>query len=215
MSPDIVAFAEDADSETARSALCSTGIVRWAGAFPAAIAERFYAAASEVFALSPETKEVHRRHGMTGGFTPPGIEGVRDHGPDFSRSFWDTLDPIGGENRYPECAIGQAYQSAATELFSQVEAAVSALLRSTYPDVAAVAQDGRHLLRASSYAPAPAGHVVFPSHVDFGLITAYVGGAPSGLQGLIDGVWTNVDAPAGDLFLAAGTTLRSCPFDIA
>jgi isopenicillin N synthase-like dioxygenase len=77
------------------------------------------------------------------------------------------------------------------------------------PHIGTLASGGRHLLRFSFYqASATATEVIFPAHVDFGLLTAYIGGSAPGLQGAINGHFVDIDNPPGSIILGAGTTLR-------
>ena len=184
------------------------GVFHLRAALPSGLAERFYAAARDLFALTEEEKMACVRQGMTGGYTPPGIEGVQGKDPDRRRRFWDTMADAHGGSRYPDSAVGCAYREAADALYAACDASASAFFRDAFPDIAPMLAGGRHMLRTSSYDPEEAGNVLFPPHIDFGLATFYVGGAPLGLQGLIDGVWTDLAAAPGDLLVGLGTTLR-------
>jgi len=178
------------------------------GVLPAGLAERFYAAARDVFELPEDEKLACLRRGMAGGYTPPGIEGVHGKEPDRRRRFWDTVAAEHGGGRYPDSDVGRAYRDAAEGLYAACDAAAHPFFRARYPVIAPLLGGGRHLLRASAYAAERAGEILFPSHVDFGLATFYVGGAPLGLQGHIDGGWVDLAAEPGDLLVGLGTTLR-------
>lgn len=184
------------------------GVFHLRGALPSGMTRRFYDAARAIFALPDEEKLACARVGMTGGYTPPGVEGVRGKEPDRRRRFWDTIADAHGGSRYPETDVGLAYREAATEVHAACDAAARAFFRTEFPGVAPLLDGGRHLLRASSYEPEEAGAVLFPPHADFGFATFYVGGAAAGLQGFVDDAWTDLSAPHGDLLVGLGTTLR-------
>lgn len=175
---------------------------------PAGVTERFYAAARDVFDLPEYEKLACLRRGMSGGYTPPGIEGVRGKEPDRRRRFWDTVASEHGGSRYPDSGVGRAYRDAAEALYAACDAAARPFFRARYPDIAPLLDGGRHLLRTSAYEPERAGESLFPTHVDFGLATFYVGGTSLGLQGRIDGDWIDLVAGPGDLLVGLGTTLR-------
>ena len=185
-----------------------SAVIHLSDVLPAGLAERFYAAARAVFDLPDGEKMACLRRGMTGGYTPPGVEGVQGKEPDRRRRFWDTIAAEHGGSRYHDSDVGRAYRDAAEALFAACDAAAQAFFASAYPEIAPLLSGGRHLLRASAYDPVPTGEILFPPHVDFGLATFYIGGAPLGLQGLIDGAWTDLEAPPGDLLVGFGTTLR-------
>ncbi|MDO8599776.1 MAG: 2-amino-4-hydroxy-6-hydroxymethyldihydropteridine diphosphokinase, partial [bacterium] len=80
----------DVTTETFTGALHEHGAIRISDAIAPHLVERFLAIAAHAFEASNDVKERSRRRGSGGGYTPPNIEGVRGHGPDPLRHFYDV-----------------------------------------------------------------------------------------------------------------------------
>jgi len=75
------------DSSICLSALRTTGAIRVPHAISPAIAKNAFAVAQRLFKLTEEERSLCRRLGMSSGYTPPGIEGVKNKGGDYNRCF--------------------------------------------------------------------------------------------------------------------------------
>ncbi|MDO8622605.1 MAG: 2-amino-4-hydroxy-6-hydroxymethyldihydropteridine diphosphokinase, partial [bacterium] len=80
----------DVTADMFTGALREHGAIRISGAIAPHLVERFLAIAACAFKVSDDAKKRSRRHGGGGGYTPPNIEGVRGHGPDPLRHFYDV-----------------------------------------------------------------------------------------------------------------------------
>lgn len=190
-------------------ALREVGAIRIADAIPPHRVERLLAESTHAFRTPDNIRERSRRHGHGGGYTPPSIEGVRGHGPDPLRHFWDVRPEVTGIA--PEC---YEFLAEAAGMYQRLwDIALEALARVDRlfgTSLAAAAVGGEHLLRVSEYLNAHASpwEVLFPSHQDFGLFTAYLGGSSAGLQMKVRGAWHDVWNPIGSVILGVGSTLR-------
>lgn len=206
--PTIPRLRDAADSVFA-DALREVGAIRIADAIPSHRVERFLAIAADVFRVPEDIKVRSLRRGRGGGYTPPNVEGVRGHGPDPLRHFWDVRPEV--TRIAPEC---YEFLAEATGMYQRLwGVALEALARVDRllgTSLAASAVGGEHLLRVSEYLNAHASpwDVLFPSHQDFGLFTAYLGGVQAGLQMKVAGVWHDAWNPAGSVILSVGSTLR-------
>jgi isopenicillin N synthase-like dioxygenase len=161
-----------------------------------------------VLTLPSDVKTRYTRGDESAGYTPPGVEGVRGYASDWKRHFWDVLAPDRTKNRFPDHE-GPAFRPLAEETFRRVEKTALLILRFLDKRLLHDATDGQHMLRMSHYfADHQADTVLFPAHVDFGLLTFYLGGAEPGLQILIDETWHEVVIPPTALLASVGTTLR-------
>ncbi|OGH69810.1 MAG: hypothetical protein A2754_02005 [Candidatus Magasanikbacteria bacterium RIFCSPHIGHO2_01_FULL_47_8] len=194
------------DPSACLAAFRTIGAVRVPAVIDPFFATRVFTAAELVFKLSEEEKEVCRRRGVSAGYTPPGVEGVKNGAKDPDRCFWDILSPDREKNIFP--GKEPRFQELATELYRTLETFVMRLLEVAYPEVANLAVGGHHLLRFSSYSENNTAQALFPSHVDFGLVTAYLGGSSPGLQGKVGEEWVDINNPIGSVLLGAGTTLK-------
>ncbi|MBI4142242.1 2-amino-4-hydroxy-6-hydroxymethyldihydropteridine diphosphokinase [Candidatus Uhrbacteria bacterium] len=195
--------------ETFANAIGDVGAVRIGAAIPANRVEWFHAVSAYAFGVPDHVRERSRCRGSGGGYTPPNIEGVRGHGPDPLRHFYDVRPAV--TRLAPELSD---FLVAATAMFQRLSdlsleslAITDALLGTA---LASQSVGGEHTLRTSQYLNARASplDVLFPSHQDFGLFTAYLGGANAGLQMKVRGAWHDVWNPAGSVILAVGSTLR-------
>lgn len=138
------------------------------------------------------------------GYTPPGGEGKIGEGPNFCRHFFDyrqgiaALDP----NRDVLLPVHKRLVWLSTRLLSHLDAV-------TGLELASVAWGGPHILRVAeclndSVDPKV---VLFPSHLDFSLITFFVGGSSPGLEVYVGDQWLPVNLAPGDVLVGAGTVL--------
>lgn len=157
--------------------------------------------------------ECYRGDGLT-GYTPPGIENVRNMPADWQRHFWDIGLPDRVHN--PQCHHAAAFVASATTLAMQIEALANNLLRNLEAYIGSPAnglwrgmQDGQHHVRVSHYPPSNLSpeSIIFPAHKDFSLVTVYIGGAEDGLEVWQDGEWMSLPNPLGDVVVATGTLL--------
>ena len=191
-------------------ALCDIGILRIDSGVPIPLIEHFLKQSVDAFAISDEVKQKSLRGNRNSGYTPPNIEGVRGHGPDPLRHFLDV-----------HCEHGFKPEPELESFFSTAHI-VHLLLRDLAHDVFQIfdhefrtwiargTQKGPHALRVSQYLnsePSP-WKILFPSHIDFGLLTAYIGGTSAGLQVKIHGSWHDVYNPIGSIIFGVGSTLR-------
>lgn len=190
-------------------AFASFGAVRVSDTLPLREVNAFMEAARRAFELTDDAKERCRRVGLESGYTPPSIEGVIGHGPDPLRHFWDiTRDAPRIREVAPE------FYGAAARLFTRLTALAARTLEAFDAahgsDVLPDARGGSHSLRTSQYLNTAIGRddVLFPAHVDFSLLTLYVGGAEGGLQVKHDGAWYDLWNPPGSVVIGVGTTLR-------
>lgn len=159
-------------------------------------------------------KHAYRGKGQS-GYTPPGIEGVSGNMADHrARQFWDfhledtvarTCSHTTDFVRHMEHLTRQLTVTM-NGVFYHMERGLGALASGLHR----VMLDGNHGLRVTHYpasAPAP-GDVLFPSHRDFSLVTAFVGGAEPGLQIDRSGTWLDVENPLGDLVIIPGGMMR-------
>lgn len=148
------------------------------------------------------------------GFTPPGIEGVAGQPPNRLRQFWDVSLANNVPNRRCPFSNGfvEAMEVLAQELAAYAPRIFSSLEASLGPNGAGlekVMAGGSHHLRATHYPKAsPSDTILFPEHRDFSVVTVFVGGTEPGLQFKLDGQWQEVENPAGDVIIMAGTLLR-------
>ncbi len=191
--------------------LCRVGAVRIENTIPPMLVEALLREAAKVFALPDTIKQRSLRTiSKPFGYTPPGIEGVRGHGPDHLRHFWDVnsnelIDPELETRPFYMCAkvVFQQLLRLSLELFQVID-------RLFKTRIYQQSLGGQHLLRVSQYLNQTTSpwKIVFPSHRDFGLLTAYIGGAASGLQVKIDEAWHDVWNPSGSVIFGVGTTLK-------
>ena len=169
--------------------------------------------ASEAFALPHNVRMRYRRvAGSSTGYTPVGVESVQGKTKEVACDFWDITStpdvqrlPLEAPKFSRDCReLFPRLQEAALRLF----AVMDTLCAPNAPRLSEVANGGSHLLRISHYSPQAAGHITFPSHIDFGLLTLYVGGADDGLQRCHKGQWFDIDNPCGAIVIACGSTLR-------
>lgn len=206
--PTVPRLRDAADSVLA-DALREVGAIRIADAIPPHRVDQLLGRAAHAFRVPEDVRERSRRRGRGGGYTPPNIEGVRGHGPDPLRHFWDVRSEV--TRIEPECyeflaeAIGmyQRLWDIALEALCRVDRLLGTSL-------ACDAVGGENTLRMSEYLNTQASpwDVLFPSHQDFGLFTVYLGGSHAGLQMKVNGAWHDVWNPAGSVILGVGSTLR-------
>ncbi len=205
--------------EDLHEAFSRLGAFRLKHAIDPRLIKQLRTSAEQVLHLPLLAKAPYFRSETSAGYTPPGIEGVKGKGPDFHRHFWDVLSPDRALNRMPPQCV--AFQTAAYTVYRAAENAayqVFALmdqvlgpLATTKRRLLPAAAGGQHMLRISEYLMGEQetrGDILFPAHKDFGLLTAYIGGAEPGLQMEIDGDWLDVYNEAGSMILACGTTLN-------
>lgn len=206
--PTIPRLRDAADSVFA-DALREVGAIRIADAVPSHRVERFLTIAADAFKVSEDVKARSLRRGRGGGYTPPNVEGVRGHGPDPLRHFWDVRPEV--TRIASEC---YAFLAEATGMYQHLwDIALEALCRVDRllgTSLACDAVGGENTLRMSEYlnTQASSWDVLFPSHQDFGLFTVYLGGSHAGLQMKVNGAWHDVWNPAGSVILGVGSTLR-------
>ena len=176
-------------------ALCGIGTFRIERAFSPSLARKLQKEAEQLFALPTEERN------RIPGYSPPGVEGVRDYGPSLLRHFVD--DRVGEPPRSP------ITKEACVELWEQARYWLRVVDLEFSTPLTEGAAGGPHMLRRSQYLNEDTSRqVLFPPHRDFGLLTFYVGGAAEGLQMKIQDEWCDVWNPPGSLIAAAGTTLR-------
>lgn len=186
--------------------------------------ETFRLLASRLFDLPDDVLATCMRNDGGEGYTPPGVEGVRGHASDFLRHFWDFRPGVHARMTHDVAAFSESAEHVMTLALPPCFRIFKALDRFTLSStphrsasswrIAEDAQGGSHLLRVSHYLNQSSSSldVLFPSHQDFGLLTAYIGGSSHGLQMKLNGVWHDVYNPPGSIILAAGTTLKMlCP----
>lgn len=199
----------DFPDDTLATALREVGAVRLEDVIPTPRVGRFLTVAQRAFDAPNDVKERSRRRGSGYGYTPPNVEGVRGHGPDPLRHFYDVRPEA--TRLAPELF---EFLCEATGMYQRLwDIALEALARTDRflgTSLAANAVGGEHLLRVSEYLNAHASpwEVLFPSHQDFGLFTVYLGGSASGLQMKIFDAWHDVWNPPGSVILGVGSTLR-------
>jgi len=199
----------DVTTDVFTGALHEHGAIRISDAIAPHLVERFLTVATRAFEVSADVKEHSRRRGGGGGYTPPNIEGVRGHGPDPLRHFYDVRPEA--TRLAPELFD---FLAEATGMYGRLwEISLEALAitdRLFGTALASTAVGGEHMLRTSQYLNAHASRwdVLFPSHQDFGLFTAYLGGAHAGLQMKLRGAWHDAWNPVGSVILGVGSTLR-------
>jgi isopenicillin N synthase-like dioxygenase len=191
-----------------RCALATNGLLLIEDALPADLVQRLFEEGQHALTLPPDVQTRYERGDESTGYTPPGIEGVSGHESDWKRHFWDVLSPERTENRFPDREI-PAFRSIAEETFRHVEETAMRVLTCLNEKLCQDATGVQHMLRLSHYfAEHEADTILFPSHVDFGLLTFYVGGAKPGLQILIEETWQEILIPPTMLLASVGTTLR-------
>jgi 2-amino-4-hydroxy-6-hydroxymethyldihydropteridine diphosphokinase len=190
--------------------LCAVGAVRIENAVPPALVERLTHEARRAFALHDDIKRRSWRSPNHSGYTPPGVEGVRGHGADQLRHFWD-LDTSRAVRPEPET---EGFYAAAHLVLPPLRSLSNDLFQAFDHEfrtwIYRSSQGGPHMIRVSQYLNAEASpwQVLFPSHLDFGLLTAYVGGAEEGLQVKIHGAWHDLYNPPGSVVFGVGSTLK-------
>ncbi len=152
------------------------------------------------------------------GYTPPGVEAVRGHVSDKQRHFFDIRSGKNAALKQEVPVILGAVETMMALVLPFCFRILQAMDQSIHsePDrsLADDANGGAHLFRVGHYLNHTASplEILFPSHKDFGLLTAYIGGSTPGLQMKLHGVWHDVYNPPGSVIFAAGTTLRMlCP----
>lgn len=190
------------------------GAVRITDALDSSEAHECLRALCEAFALPEDIRLAYRRTGMQAGYTPPGVETVQGYRGIVGREFWDMNAPEHAPLNLPAEApnfsrsfplMYAKLESLARILFLTLDAgAATDAVR-----LADISHGGQHLLRANWYPACEPGLTVFPDHVDFGLLTFYLGGSTEGLQWLVPtGNWKPVENLAGSVVAGVGTTLR-------
>ncbi len=150
-----------------------------------------------------ETEKLQcRRQDFQSGYTPAGVEGVRDLPKDFYRSFWDLHGP--GRNTFPPGFDGSRIE----RLFSAVESFTVSTFQSQYPEIAGMVEGAPHGLRVTFFQREQRGRIAMASHQDISLLTAFIGGSGPGLQTGNDECWEDVENPIGSAVIAIGTALR-------
>jgi isopenicillin N synthase-like dioxygenase len=157
--------------------------------------------AEALFAL-PDAQKLACRAECDGiGYTPPGVEGVRDLPKDQFRSFWDLARP--GSNRFPEGCDSSALE----QLFTVVERMAADVFGSCLPEQVSIVEGGPHGLRASYFQARAARQIDMPCHRDMGFLTVFIGGSRPGLEGKHGDVWVPVVNDLGDIVVGVGTAM--------
>lgn len=171
------------------------------GVLNSQLVTRVFADFEGLFALPEEVKHRCLRKGLGSGYTPYGIEGVRDLPKDIHRCFWDVVP---GQHCFPP-AFDARY---VLELYDVVRCILQDLFIEKYPQHRHDVLGGIHHLRATHFLASTSQEIVMPDHVDTGLFTGFIGGSRRGLEGKRGEEWREVDNPVGDLLIGAGTLLR-------
>ncbi len=147
-----------------------------------------------------------------GGYLPPGRERVRDLPPDLFRHCFDVFPRDTERVRVPSraAAFAQTARRLSEALDGLARQVFTALDREWGTTLARDTLLGPHHLRVSQYFSDVADdRVLFPDHVDFGLLTLFVGGSLDGLQYKdYTGVWRPLSLALGSVAVGVGTTLR-------
>ncbi len=201
--------------------LVATGFVKVAGApIGADVLDAAYAAAREVFALSPaELSDCVRPelHGAR-GLVPFGREKAKDASVADLKEFWHVgPEGVGPANVWP--AAVPAFRTAMTALHAELERTAELLLEALAEHLglgrrhlADLVVGADSILRVLHYpaidGPVPPGAVRSAAHEDINFITLLPAATDDGLQLCDrDGRWCRVDASPGEVVVDSGDQL--------
>ena len=137
------------------------------------------------------------------GYTPPGVEGTKREGRNFKRHFFDYMPGMRIENVEVLQSFHRRLVDVGVYLLHLIDTERGTSL------VDGVMGNG-HLLRSAEYlnAEVDPSAVLFPEHIDFGLLTLFVGGASKGLQVKVGEAWVDVFPECGEILVGVGSLLR-------
>jgi isopenicillin N synthase-like dioxygenase len=210
-----------------------TGFVVTRSDLPAALLDEAYGLLGCFFGLGEERKRAFQKPEACGqtGYTGTLVEtAAGESRADWKEMLnWAALLPAHHPQRrrfpllYPEQLLPEAAVPGITAVLERFHTSLAELQRRFLRVIATglgvhtdffndVVRDGPTLTRAIHYPPmaaAPAGgHVWAAAHGDINLITALPRASAPGLQVLIDGVWVDAVAPAGQVIINSGLMLE-------
>lgn len=136
------------------------------------------------------------------GYTPPGVEGKLYMSPNFLRHFFDFRPGMPAELK----ALAHLHAVLNDIAFSLLQS----LDRAWGTQIANLTTGGPHLLRTAKYLNVECDplQVLFPEHVDFSLLTLFVGGDGGGLEVRVGDTWHPMNLGRRDILVAAGTLMH-------
>lgn len=144
------------------------------------------------------------------GYTPPGIETLQrdSKNRDWNRAMFDfnlglTLD---------EPAIADLYLEA-TQLCHHALTLLDDHIGTEFAKI----PKGGHTLRTAQYllSDQSKDDVLFPPHLDFSLLTVFIGSGTPGLEVKFDEQWHDPELEYGDVLIGIGTPMTKFPIDFS
>lgn len=198
------------DPQRLLAALSNVGAIHLRGALDTELVAKVRDEGEAFFAL-PEEKKLRNLRQYGGGYTPPGIERVIGYAPDFDRQIFD-IDWRNKHLAHDPSSLFADFRSAsalydrcadiATTLIAAADAALgwNGWLRDA-------TRGGSHGLRILHYGASDL-ESRFPPHLDFGMMSFFVGTDAEGLGMNICDEWRDIVIPTGDIVMIAGSLLR-------
>jgi isopenicillin N synthase-like dioxygenase len=155
--------------------------------------------------LSPHLKGQMYDAETRTGYTPPGVEGTRRTGPIVHRHFFDYRPGLSSVQPmdYVFEPLYDALCSIAKETFYVLDAADNRHLGYAM-------QKGVFILRIAECLndSVDANFELFPPHIDFDVLSLFLGGSSFGLEVEMDGWWNDVPLLPGDVLIGAGSLFK-------
>ncbi len=189
-------------------ALCKNGALMLTEALPVAIVERAFAEAHAALGESGGYVEwQHYNPENRTGYTPAGIEKSPGSGLNWHRHFFDYRP--GMVTLYPS-PCSDALEPLHRYLTELGETLCMLIDHEAHLSLRSIIRNGPHILRVTECLNEEVDpeRELFGSHLDFGLLTLFVGGSTPGLQVLSGGKWIDADAQKGNVLVGAGTILK-------
>lgn len=178
------------------------GGVIFSSAIGVEVVDRAHAELRELFSTPESLASMPYDDRLRLGYTPPGREGFQSspNEKNFSR---DSLD------------LNPAYQAlpqAVSTLFRQAENVAHQVIEVLEKGTELKASDvppGTHILRAARYLASGTtrNDVLFGEHLDFGLMTVFIGTDQTGLEAKINGKFEQIILSPGEVLVGVGTPL--------
>lgn len=136
------------------------------------------------------------------GYTPRGVEALQGDRPVIDSRHTFDYRPGMGVGGTSIAALYYDAVSIGLRMLSHLDAYFG-----THAESDAIL--GTHYLSTAQYlvAHSTPDEVIFPSHLDFGFLTVFIGSGTSGLQVLVKDAWEDVELGYGDVLVGIGTPL--------
>lgn len=164
-----------------------------------ALVSNVLAGLTSTFANEEELKQLRYDKTRMVGYTPPGVEGTKAEGPNFRRHFIDY-----------RTTQFKTIEPPLHMLCSKLLGLGRHMLQMASYEAVKAGEWGEHLFRATQYLndEIDPDVILFPSHIDFGLLTFFIGTPDQGLQVELDGEWHDAIVLPGQVLVGVGSVLR-------